>query len=282
MCADIANAGPERRWPRSHAAPDTVERAVRICAALGIEDQLTLAGEQATVAAFTGSLADATEVLADDGLLVLTFSGHTVRGDGPIETARWCLFDGGVELSQIAGQLARFPGDARVIVIRDSCDAAAIARTLTGSQPVLLLASCSEDQTMIDRLQSEFVVRLEDLVTSHPARGTLAELREALEADTPDCERPVVWSNAEERWPRTMSAWERSRRHGRRPSQAPTLALPISACSPEDRDEEKTPTRAAGAQRSHQLVRRCACSRVRRSATPLSSAHRAGNAPVMS
>jgi hypothetical protein len=207
VCADIAGAGPERRWPRSHAAADTLERAVQICAELGIEDQIALAGGEATVSALMGSLADAADVLADDGLLVLTFSGHTARGNGPVETARWCLFDGGVELAQIAGQLARLPGDGRVIVICDSCYAAAIACALTGSQPVLVLASCGEDQTMIDRTRSEFIVRLEDFVTSHPAGGSLAELREALEADTPDCERPVVWSNAEDRWPLTTSAW---------------------------------------------------------------------------
>lgn len=206
VCADTASAGPERQWPRSHAAADTIERAVRICAELGIEDQIVIAGELATAAALLGALSDAAEALTDDGLLVLTFSGHTVRGDGPIEAARWCLFDDGVALSQIAGELARLPGDGRVIVICDSCYAAAIACTLTGSQPVLVLASCGEDQTMVDRRQSEFVVRLEQFVASHPGRGTLAELREALEADTPDCERPVVWTNAEDRWPCGLTA----------------------------------------------------------------------------
>ena len=44
------------------------------------------------------------------------------------------------------------------------------------------------------------LVRLEDLVCSDASRS-IDELRVALEADTPDCERPVVWTNAADRWP---------------------------------------------------------------------------------
>jgi hypothetical protein len=31
--------------------------------------------------------------------------------------------------------------------------------------------------------------------------GSIDALRGVLEADTPDCERPVVWTNAAEHWP---------------------------------------------------------------------------------
>ncbi|HSR98404.1 MAG TPA: hypothetical protein VLM79_15205 [Kofleriaceae bacterium] len=174
----------------------------RICSELGIGDQRMLAGEQATVAALRCALEDAGAALADDGLLVLTFSGHTVRGEGPIATARWCLFDAGIELSQIAGALARLPRNARVIVICDSCYASAIASVLSGTQEAIVLASCGEDQTMVDRMRSEFAVRLEELVISQRACASLAQLRELLEHDTPDCERPVVWTNAAPRWSR--------------------------------------------------------------------------------
>ena len=205
VSADIASAGPDRRWPPLHAMQDTAQRMMRICSELGIADQRTLAGEHATVAALLYALGDAGAALADDGLIVLTFSGHTVRGDGPIETARWCLFDAGIELSQVAGELARLPPNARAIVICDSCYASAIASVLIGPQEVVVLASCGEDQTMVDRVRSELMVRLEEFVVSQRARGSLAQLRELLEHDTPDCERPVVWTNAAPRWSRTLT-----------------------------------------------------------------------------
>jgi len=109
------------------------------------------------------------------------FSGHTVRATVPIEAAALvpCV-DDGVALSRIAGELARLPGDGRVIVICDSCYAAAIACTLTGSQPVLVLRAVARTIPWSIAGQSEFVVRLEQFVASHPGRGTLAELREAL------------------------------------------------------------------------------------------------------
>ena len=200
VCADDASAGPDRRWPRMHATEDTAQRFERICRTLGLHDQRTLGGEHATVAAVLGALAQAAVDLAPHGLLVLTFSGHTMRGDGPIETARWCLFDAGMELSQLAGGLEQLPDSASVIIICDSCYAAAVASCLRGPQQVVLLASCGEEQTMIDRARSEFVVRLDEFVGEQRPRGTLAQLRDVLEADTPDCERPVVWTNAEARW----------------------------------------------------------------------------------
>jgi hypothetical protein len=135
----------------------------------------------------------------------VTFSGHTERGDGPIETARWCLVGGGMMLSQIADHLAQLPPAARLVIIADTCYAAAITQCLRGAQLAVVVASCAEDQTMVERARSEFVVRLEDLVCSDPSRS-IDELRAALEADTPDCERPVVWTNAADRWPSELVA----------------------------------------------------------------------------
>lgn len=57
-----------------------------------------LADEPSAVVVVRRSLS---EILGEHGLLVLTFSGHTARGDGSVETTRWCLFDAGVALSQI-------------------------------------------------------------------------------------------------------------------------------------------------------------------------------------
>jgi len=40
----------------------------------------------------------------------------------------------------------------------------------------------------------------EAFVCAAGAQGSLEALRAALEDDTPDCERPVVWTNTEDRW----------------------------------------------------------------------------------
>lgn len=196
VCADVATRGIRRCWPPPFAAPDTLERIMRVCQQLGIAEQHVLAGEQATAAALQEALRAASTVMAGDGgLVMLSFSGHTERGDGPIETACWCLVGGGVELAQIAQLVAQLPLTTRVLLICDTCYAAAITEVLVGAQPVVVVASCSAEQTMVDRLRSEFVVRLEEFVRVEGRRGSLAMLRAALEADTPDCERPVVWSN---------------------------------------------------------------------------------------
>ena len=200
ICADVATAGPDRRWPYSLAAPDTVRRTARICAHAGIVAQHTLASEQATTAAVQAALRRASERLAPGGILVVTFSGHTRRGDGPVGTARWCLFDDGLELSEVARHLALLPETSRVVLICDTCYGAAISQVLVGAQQVLVLASCSDEQTMIDRRASEFVVKLEDFICTTRDCGSVDDLRARLEHDTPDCERPTVWTNTASWW----------------------------------------------------------------------------------
>jgi hypothetical protein len=201
VCADVETTGLRRRWRPPLAVRDTVQRAQRICEHAGVAEQRTLAGDQATAEALLGALERAATVLIDGGLLVVTFSGHTERGDGPIETARWCLVGGGVTLSQIADHLALLPPTARLVILANTCYAAAIAQCLRGAQPAVVIAGCGDDQTMIERARSEFVVRLEDFVCAERPPGSIDELRAMLEADTPDCERPVVWTNAADRWP---------------------------------------------------------------------------------
>jgi len=200
LCADTATRGIRRQWPPAMAAPDTLRRLLQICEHAGIAEQQILRGDQATSEALLAALHDAGDVLGVDGVVVLTFSGHTERGDGPIATARWCLVGGGLELSQLAGQLAALPATTSLILVCDTCYAAAIAQVLCGPQPVVVLASCGDDQTMIDRLRSELVVRLEAFVCAPGGQDSLAALRSRLESDAPDCERPVVWTNAAHRW----------------------------------------------------------------------------------
>jgi len=204
VCADVETTGLRRSWPPPIASRDTLDRAERICEVVGIAEQQTLAGERATAAALLDALDRAAAAIGDAGLLVVSFAGHTERGDGPIETARWCLVGGGVTLAQLADGLARLPPAARLVIIADTCYAAAIAAVLHGPQPAVVIAGCGEDQTMIERAHSEFVVRLEDFVCAGPPGppgSTIGALRDLLEADTPDCERPVVWTNAAGRWP---------------------------------------------------------------------------------
>lgn len=205
VCADAETRGLHRTcWPPTRAAPDTVQRARRICERSGVVEQRTLAGDQATAEALLDALGNAASALINGGLLVVTFSGHTERGDGPIETARWCLVGGSVTLSQVAEQLALLPPAARVVILADTCYASAIAHCLRGPQLAVVVAGCSEDQTMVARARSEFIVRLEDFVCAEPSPDSpdsIDALRAVLEDDTPDCERPVVWTNTADRWP---------------------------------------------------------------------------------
>jgi hypothetical protein len=182
------------------ASPDTLQRLLQLCERAGIGEQWTLRGDEATAEALLAALRRAGTVLREAGVVVVTFSGHTERGDGPLASARWCLVGGGLELSQICRQLAELPAAATLILVCDTCYAAAITQALCGPQQVVVLASCGPEQTMIDRLRSELVVRLEAFVCGDGGQGGLAALRARLEADTPDCERPVVWTNATHRW----------------------------------------------------------------------------------
>jgi hypothetical protein len=199
VCADVPTRGLRHQYPPSIVAPDTVRRAGAICRQLGIRVQRRLDRERATADALIEELRRGGAALADDGSLVLTFSGHTERGDGPIETARWCLSGGGVELSTIAGELGRLPARARLLLLSDTCYAAAITRVIDGPQEVVVIGSCADDQTMLERRSSEFMVKLERFALERP-RGTLEELRVLLEDDTPDCERPFAWTNVASRW----------------------------------------------------------------------------------
>ena len=194
ICADVLTTEPHCHWPPPVAARDTIVRSARMCERAGVSEQYTLAGAAATCDNVLDALQAAALILATDGLLVLTFSGLTERGDGAIGDARWCFADGTLAIAELARELARLPAHARIVVIADTCSATAIRHTALGPQPFLLIAGCDDDQEMAARLPSEFIFRLEELLLRRPD-PSLADVRAALEADTPDRERPVVWTN---------------------------------------------------------------------------------------
>ncbi|HET9623061.1 MAG TPA: hypothetical protein VFP84_16930 [Kofleriaceae bacterium] len=165
-----------------------------MCERAGITEQYALAGERATCDEVLDAVQAASLILAPDGLLVLTFAGHTERGDRSLAHARWCFADGELALAELAAELARLPAAARIVVIADTGAATAIRHVALGPQPFLLIAGCGDDQTMTARLPRTFIHRLEQLLIRQPD-PSLADVRAVLEADTPDAERPVVWTN---------------------------------------------------------------------------------------
>ncbi|HEX4418759.1 MAG TPA: hypothetical protein VH165_12700 [Kofleriaceae bacterium] len=204
VCADVLATEPYCRWTALVASRDTVQTTEKLCRIAGIADQHLLIGGHATRAALAARLHAAAHALHDDGLLVLTFSGHTERGAGPIEATRWCLHDGPIGLAELAAQLARLPRTARVVVIADTCYAAAIKHVALGPQPLLLIGGCQEEQTTLERARSEIIVRLERLLCAGDALGgpgpSVRAIKAALEDDTPDAERPCVWTSSEPWW----------------------------------------------------------------------------------
>jgi hypothetical protein len=199
ISADRSSESLDEHWPRA-AAQDTVRRAAQICRRAGIAEQRTLAADRASTAAVLAALREAAEALTRDGLLVLTFAGATLRGDGPLETTQWQLYDGGLTLTHLADQLAMLPATARLIIIADTCHASAIAGCLHGSQLAVVIAGCGEDQKMMERRNGELVIELEQLLCGPENRGSLRELRHHLEADAPDDERPTIWTNVADWW----------------------------------------------------------------------------------
>lgn len=194
ICADVLTTEPHCHWPPPVSARDTIARTARMCERAGVSEQYTLAGAAATCDNVLDALQAAALILAGTGLLVLTFSGHTERGTGAIVDAHWCFADGTLGVAELARELARLPPGARVVVIADTCSATAIRHAALGPQPFLLIAGCDDEQTMTERLPSEFIFRLEELLLRRPD-PSLADVRAVLEANTPDSERPVVWTN---------------------------------------------------------------------------------------
>jgi hypothetical protein len=134
-------------------------------------------------------------------LLLVTFSGHTVRHH---DQTFWCLHDGETPLSEIAACLAGAAASAQLVAVADSCYGAALRRYVDLAATLVLIAACGEDQHTMNRLTSEFVVRLEQLTYPDGSRNaactTYRWLHERLRDDTPDVERPEVWTNRAAAW----------------------------------------------------------------------------------
>lgn len=200
--ADVLTSPDHARWPAVRSGRDSVRRLSRLCAAAGIAEQRNLLGEDASCDRVRESIVQAAAGLEPGGYLVLTFSGHSERGDRgdrdePV--MKWCLYDGTLRLLEVAGLLAAVAAHARVVVVSDTCYAAALARYV-GSRPrLILLSACAENQITLLRPRSEFVARLERLVladgTRHPDCASYTWLGQMLQKDTPDAERPGVWAN---------------------------------------------------------------------------------------
>ena len=101
---------------------------------------------------------------------------------------------------ETAALLAAAPASARIVVIADTCYAAACAAAFTGV-PVttIVLAACAENQVTLNYQHSEFVKKLERLSypggMANPDCRSYAWLRRELRKDTPDVERPDVHAN---------------------------------------------------------------------------------------
>jgi hypothetical protein len=197
----------ELAWP-GHAhlcvlrsCRDTLARLTRLAHAAGIREQHWLAGTQATCAAVAETIAHGAGTLAPDGLLVVTFSGHTVRKH---DQTLWCLQDGELQLGEMAACLAGAAASARIVVVADTCYSAALRRYAELAATLVLIAACGEDQHTMNRPTSEFIVHLEQLTYPGGIRNaectTYRWLHEQLQHNTPDVERPEVWTNREAAW----------------------------------------------------------------------------------
>jgi hypothetical protein len=120
----------ELAWP-GHAhlcvlrsCRDTLARMTRLAHAAAIQEQHWLAGTQATCAAVAETIECGATTLAHGGLLVVTFSGHTVRHH---DQTFWCLHDGELPLDDLAARLAGTTASAQIVVVADTCYGAALA-----------------------------------------------------------------------------------------------------------------------------------------------------------
>jgi hypothetical protein len=195
----------------------------RLAAAAGITCQHQLLGSRASRAEVTGTLRQAAGALDPRGHLMLTFTGHSDRErispDRPPEVA-WCLADGTLPLSEVAALLAAVPPTVFITVIADTCYAAALSR-FTIPATVVLLAACGPDQEILANPATGFAARLERLMLAdgqpNPACTSYLWLGRQFRRDSPEAERPQVWTNRPSVW---------SQRPLRHPAAPPPARLP--------------------------------------------------------
>src|SRR4051812_45028784 len=117
--ADLLTSPERSRWPMVRSCRDSAIRLSRLCAAAGLRKQRTLLGADSTCDRVRDGIAQSAAELEPGGLFVLTFSGHSERGerdeDGDPQTA-WCLYDGALRLREVAEFLALVAATARVVV----------------------------------------------------------------------------------------------------------------------------------------------------------------------
>ena len=87
-------------------------------------------------------------------------------------------------------------------MVADTCNGVALRRYAELAATLVLIAACGDDQYTMNRLASEFIVRLELTYgrVRNAACTTYRWLHETARHDTPDVERPEVWTNREAAW----------------------------------------------------------------------------------
>jgi hypothetical protein len=198
--ADVLRHPRHSTWAQPLSCRDTAGRLSRLCQAAGIRAQQTLLGPEATTGRARAAIAGAAAGIGPGGLLVLTFSGHSERAVPGAHDGGWCLHDAALRHVETAALLAAAPASARIVVIADTCYAAARAAVFTGvPATTVVLAACAQNQATLNYQHSQFVHKLERLTypggCPNPDCRSYAWLRRELREDTPDVERPDVRAN---------------------------------------------------------------------------------------
>jgi len=108
------------------------------------------------------TITDSAARAGPDRLMVLTLSGHSERPVPGDHHGGWCLRDGTLHHTETVELLAAAPPSAHIVVITDTCYAAAFADVFADAPATtVLLAACARSQTMLNYPVSEFVSRLE-------------------------------------------------------------------------------------------------------------------------
>jgi len=204
--ADLLTGSRQARWAPVNFCADTIARMSRLCARADIRTQCQLVGRRATRAEVRAALELAVGDLDPDGLLVVTYTGHSDRRDRDSRGQRevsWCLYDGELPLADVAGVLSRLAATSYVIVVSDTCYAAALSRYDIPAT-LVVLGACGADQQSLARPGASFASRIEQLIVPagvlNPDGNSFAWLHQQLRSDTPDVERPGVWPNRVEVW----------------------------------------------------------------------------------
>jgi len=198
--ADVLTHPRHTRWARPLSCRDTAERLSRLCQAAGAGSQQTLLGPSATTGRARAAITAAAAGIGPGGLLVLTFSGHSERPVPGEHGGGWCLHDAALRHTHTAALLAAAPATAHLVIIADTCYAAACAAAFTHlPSATVVLAACAEYQATLNYQHSQFITTLERLTypggKPNPGCASYTWLRRELRKDTPDVERPDVRAN---------------------------------------------------------------------------------------